>query len=88
MASNLEFPNPTRSFDEARNAVRFVGYDNMVPIPFFVEAGALLKSGMDAASEAEYLAAFDASLSSIHNAARKAHSKGNSRPCTLTIADF
>ena len=51
----LEFPNPTRSFDEARNAVRFVGYDNMVPITFFVEASALLNSGIGAASETEYL---------------------------------
>lgn len=84
----LEFPNPTRSFDEARNAVRFVGYDNMVPITFFVEASALLNSGIGAASETEYLAAFDAAISSVHNAARKAHSRGRIRPCTLTVTDF
>jgi hypothetical protein len=88
MASKLEFPNPTRSFDEARNAVRFVGYENMVPIAFFVEVEALLKLGASSASEAECLAAFDASLKLMHDTARKAHSSGSSRPCTLTITDF
>jgi hypothetical protein len=40
----LAFPNPSRSFDEVRNAVRFIGHDGMFQIRFFVEAGALTKS--------------------------------------------
>jgi len=37
----LEFPNRSRSFDEVRNAVRFMGHDGMIQVPFFVEADAL-----------------------------------------------
>lgn len=88
MAAMLEFPNPTRSFDEKRKAVRFIGYDDMVQVPFFVEAGALSISGRSVASEAECLRAFDASRGSIYNTARKAYSRGRSKPYTLTAADF
>ena len=38
---SLAFPNPSRSFDEVRNAVRFIGHDGMFEVPFFVEADAL-----------------------------------------------
>ena len=41
----LEFPNRSRSFDEARNAVRFIGYDGMFAVPFFVETEALVRPG-------------------------------------------
>ena len=88
MAAALEFPNPSRSFDERRNAVRFIGYDDMFQVPFFVEAGALSSFGMSAESEAECLSAFDALRGSIHNIARKAYSRGGSIPYTLTAADF
>ena len=36
----LNFPNPTRSYDEKRKAVRFVGHDGMFEVPFFIEAAA------------------------------------------------
>jgi hypothetical protein len=39
----LAFPNPSRTFDEARNAVLFFGHDGVFKIRFFVEAGALAK---------------------------------------------
>ena len=42
----LEFLNPSRSFDEVRNAIRFIGHDGMFEVPFFVEVEALdLKEG-------------------------------------------
>ena len=44
-AMTLNFPNPTRSFEEMRNAVCFVGHDGIFEIRFFVEAGALAHSG-------------------------------------------
>ncbi|MDW6026662.1 DUF1488 domain-containing protein [Mesorhizobium sp. BAC0120] len=86
----LDFPNRSpRSFDEARNAVRFVGYDGMFEVPFFVEAAALVgKSGGTTASEAEYLAAFDAARGSIHGVAREAYSHGRRTSYTFTAADF
>jgi hypothetical protein len=55
----LAFPNPSRSFDEARNAVLFFGHDGVSEIRFFVEAGALARSGtalpMSGMSEAKCL---------------------------------
>ena len=36
----LAFPNPSRSFDEVRNAVRFIGHDGMFEVPFFIDADA------------------------------------------------
>ena len=60
----LAFPNLSRSFDEARNAVRFIGHDGMFEVPFFIEAGALARAeagiGKTKPSEAECLRAFDA----------------------------
>lgn len=38
----LIFPNSSRSFDEKRNAVRFLGHEGMFEVRFFVEADALV----------------------------------------------
>ncbi|MBO6554310.1 MAG: DUF1488 domain-containing protein [Roseitalea sp.] len=84
----LEFPNLSRSFDEARNAIRFSGYDGMTQVPFLIEAGALPRSGKTALSEEECLTAFDAARGSIHNVARKTYSCGRRPFYTLTVADF
>jgi hypothetical protein len=88
----LAFPNPSRSFDKTRNAVRFSGYDGMFEIPFFVEAGALARSGAGAdkteRSEAEYLSAFDTRRDAIHDVARKAYSGGRRTSYILTASDF
>lgn len=88
----LEFPNRCRSFDEARRAVRFSGYDGMFEVRFFVEAGALaipeaalLGSGT---LEAGCLSAFDALRQSIQDVAREAYSYGRRDSYTLTAADF
>jgi hypothetical protein len=84
----LEFPNPSRSFDEMRNAVRFIGHDGMFEVPFFVETAALAKVGKMQLSEADSLTAFDAARSSIHDVAREAYSRGRRGTYTLTAADF
>ena len=88
----LAFPNPSRSFDEARNAVLFFGHDGVFEIRFFVEAGALARSetalpgsGM---SEAKCLSAFDALRTSIQDVAREAYSHRRLSYYTLTAADF
>ncbi|RWH73434.1 DUF1488 domain-containing protein [Mesorhizobium sp.] len=88
----LAFPNPSRSFDETRNAVRFMGHDGMFQIRFFVEASALTKS--DAARrevgalKAKCLSAFDALRTSIYDVARETYSHGRRDSYTLTAADF
>lgn len=88
----LAFPNPSRSFDEIRNAVHFVGHDGMFQIRFFIEAGALTKpdaAGREAgALEAKCLAAFDALRTSIYDVARKTYSQHRRDSYTLTAADF
>ena len=82
----LAFPNSSRSFDEVRNAVRFIGHDGMFQVPFFVEAGALAKSGKP--TEAECLRAFDAMRASIHTVAQKVYSSARRTAYLLTAADF
>ena len=84
----LEFPNRSRSFDEARNAVSFIGYDGMFAVPFFVEAEALARPGMARLSEADLLTEFDAARISIYDVAREAYSHGRRTSYTLTAADF
>lgn len=88
----LDFPNHSRSFDEARHAVRFSGYDGMQQIRFFIEAAALAKSnGWDSAttaSEAACLAAFDAGRASIQDIARIIYSRGRHPFYVLTASDF
>jgi hypothetical protein len=84
----LEFPNRSRSFDEARNAVRFTGYDGMFAVPFFVETDALVRPGRTGPSEADFLTAFDAARISIYDVAREAYSHGRRTYYTLTAADF
>jgi len=88
----LAFPNPSRSFDEGRNAVLFFGHDGVFEIPFFVEAGALAISGtalpITGMSEAKCLSAFDAVRMTILEIAREAYSHGRRKYYTLTAADF
>lgn len=88
----LAFPNPSRSFDEARNAVRFTGHDGMFEVRFFVETGALVRSeatlsptGMP---EARYLSVFDEFRASILDVALKAYSRDRRASYTLTASDF
>ena len=57
----LIFPNRSRSYDEAGQHIRFLGYDGMFEIPFLIEIEALANTIPGAATaEAGYLAAFDA----------------------------
>jgi hypothetical protein len=85
----LAFPNPSRSFDEARNAVRFVGHDGMFEVWFLVETGALAKPDSSELSEADVLRAFDAARCAILDVARKAYARRRRRTSfVLTAADF
>jgi Protein of unknown function (DUF1488) len=84
----LTFPNPSRSFDQAHNVVRFTGYDGVFQVPFVVEAAALTASDGKALLEAECLTAFDASRDLILDVARRAYSNKRRSSYTLTAADF
>ncbi|MBB4566748.1 DUF1488 domain-containing protein [Rhizobium leucaenae] len=88
----LSFPNPSRSFDAIRNAVRFIGHDGVFEVLFFVEVDALAKSDAELqrtrASETKCLSAFDAFRASIQEVARKVYSRRHGNCVTLTAADF
>ncbi|WVT77390.1 DUF1488 domain-containing protein (plasmid) [Sinorhizobium chiapasense] len=84
----LSFPNRSRSFNEARKAVRFLAHDGMFEIPFFVESGALLKSAAPHATEAECLLAFDAARGLIEDVAQSVYSSGHRSLYILTRNDF
>jgi len=85
---SLAFPNPSRSYDEARRGVRFSGHDGMFEISFFVEAAVLAGASRGPLSEQQYLQAFDAMRDSIHGAALEMYS-GHPQPTnTITTDDF
>ena len=90
----LGFPNKSRSFDQARKVICFIGHDGMFEIRFFLEAAALAKPGGKPgrieALEAECLAAFDVARGSIQDVAREAYANANGRRTAyiLTAADF
>ena len=87
----LTFPNPSRSFDESGERVRFWGYDRAIEVSFFVEADALkrLCPEMDGA-ETGFLNAFDAARNLIHEVANKAYVGGSKGTYgyTLSADDF
>ncbi len=87
-ATRLNFPNPTRIFDAARNGVSFVGHDGVFDIRFLVDAGALDDGTGPQLSEANCLAAFDRLLDSIHDVAREAYSSNPLASHGLSAADF
>jgi hypothetical protein len=88
----LAFLNPSRSFDETRNAVRFTGHDGMFEVRFLVEAAALSRSDIAlrgaSVSETICLSAFDGLLKSVHDVARKAYARTRRDSYILTAADF
>jgi hypothetical protein len=59
-SSALNFPNPSRSYDDTGHGVRFWGYDQTFEISFFVEEEALSKVNPGTtADEAGFLHTFD-----------------------------
>lgn len=47
----LTFPNRSRSYDTAHQRVRFLGYDGLFEVPFFIEAAAFSNAGSNMDSE-------------------------------------
>ncbi|OCP05763.1 MULTISPECIES: DUF1488 domain-containing protein [unclassified Ensifer] len=84
----LSFPNRSRSFNEARKAVRFLAHDGMFEIPFFVGSDALLKSASPQSTEAECLVAFDAARRLIEDVAQSVYASGHRSVYILTRNDF
>lgn len=88
----LTFPNPSRDFQQSRNAVGFTGYDGMFEVQFFIQVDALAKFEGDSNSsqtlESRWLTAFDALRTSILDVAREVYANSHRTSYTLTVADF
>jgi hypothetical protein len=89
----LAFPNPSRSFDEGGNRIRFWGYDRAIEISFFVEAAALkwLCPGVGS-PETGHMDAFDEARSRIYEVADQVYQRGGKGKgvytYVLSVADF
>lgn len=81
----LTFHNRSRSYDEVRQRVRFIGHDGVFEVPFFVETAAL---SAVTKGEAGYLAAFDAARATIHDVAREIYGNIRKTMYVLTARDF
>lgn len=83
----LSFPNQNRSFDNSKNRVCFWGYDKIIEVVFFVEAGAL-KQLCPTLSEAEagYLQAFDSKRKKIEKVASGMYERNEKRAFSYIIS--
>jgi hypothetical protein len=85
----IAFPNSARSYDETARRIRFLGHDGMFEIRFFMDIDVLTKgSAPAAASERDYLAAFDRLRSKILDVAKRAYGSGRKNSIILKLADF
>jgi hypothetical protein len=87
---SINFPNRSRSYDETEKRVRFLGYDGMFEIKFFVGIDALAKAvARHVSGESEGLAAFDTMRRQILEAAERVYGRGKrGNMIVLTAADF
>jgi hypothetical protein len=89
----LIFPNPSRSFDESGNRVRFWGYDRTIEVSFFVEVAALKRLCPGLGSpETGFREAFDKARNRIYEVANEVYQRGGKAKgaytYVLSVADF
>ena len=85
----LNFPNPSRSYDERRHSVRFWGHDGAFEICFIVEQAAFARIDPAATpDEFGYLNAFDRFRDRVLKVAAKAYSRSRGTSYTLAASDF
>ncbi len=75
---SISFPNDSRSYYAARNAVCFWGHDQSMEASFFISADALRQLMPNAAAgEPALLEAFDRNLTRIREAAVRIYGRKN-----------
>lgn len=83
----LNFPNPSRSFDEDHDRVRFWGYDSSIEVAFFVETDALKRLCPDISIlESGFLKAFDNSRNRIEEIANKVYARDGKGAYSYVLA--
>lgn len=86
---SLAFPNPSRSFDETRDAVRFWGYDSAIECSFFVTRSALERLVPSLSPDrSNLLVVFDTNRELICKAAARVYSRGRRGSYELDVSDF
>ena len=85
----IAFPNGARSYDETSNRIRFLGYDGMFEIRFFVEIEVLMKKASpNGSSERDYLSAFDDLRTRILDVAKRIYNSSRKNLIVLKLEDF
>jgi len=85
----ISFPNPSRSYDMTRRAVRFWGYDSAMETSFFVSEDALQRIQPDMRFDAAgLLSAFDLNRELIYAIAAKVYKRGHKGSYDLLCDDF
>jgi hypothetical protein len=85
----INFPNPSRSFDSTRRAVRFWGHDSAMEWSFFITEEALKRLQPNSARDEEgLLLAFDANRAKIYAAAKTAYARARKGSYELVATDF
>lgn len=85
----ITFPNPSRSYDATRRAVRFWGYDRSMESSFFIMTDALREMQPSLRpDEVDILRAFDVNRERIYEIATKVYSRGRKGSYHLSVADI
>jgi hypothetical protein len=85
----LQFPNPSRSYDQTRQAVRFWGYDTSIEYSFFITADALVRVDPHLKRNEEgFLGAFDGHRDLICQTAARVYSQDRKSRYELVGTDF
>jgi hypothetical protein len=85
----LNFPNPSRVYDQTRCAVHFWGHDSAMEWSFFIGEDALKSFQPDMErDEVGFLKAFDSNRALIYAAATRAYKRGRKGSYELMTADF
>src|SRR5260370_5644351 len=85
----LNFPNPSRSYDATRRAVRFWGHDSAMEASFFVAEDALKRIQPDMRfDEAGLLRAFDSNRDLIYATPAKVYRSGHQGSYNRVSAAF
>jgi hypothetical protein len=85
----IAFPNPSRSYDATRRAVRFWGYDQSMEVSFFITEAALKALGNEALAVGEdLLRVFDLNRARIYAAANKIVGPGKKGSYELHAKDL
>ncbi|WP_438750913.1 DUF1488 family protein [Pararhizobium sp. O133] len=85
----LSFPNPTRTYDETRGLIRFIGHDGLNQVLFLLPVAVFDREGAPGRrKERDYLLAFDRLRERILTTARQAYQSRRRQTIELDLSAF